>query len=198
MTKLWKNGGRALTNYFVTSDTHFGHRGIITHSQRPFANIDEMDEFLVKQWNDRVGPNDVIWHLGDFSFRKQGETLGLLYRLDGRKHLIKGNHDRLSQEVKKCFHSVLEYSEQKINPDGEKIVLCHYPFDTWNKSHYGRWHLHGHSHGSLTTRRAYRLDVGVDARPQRDYAPWAWDELIDHMSREKLTKPVDHHTPRKR
>ncbi len=101
----------------------------------------------------------VVWHLGDVSFRKNADTVAILKRLHGRIHLIEGNHDNLNGEAKAQFVDIAPYRELKI--DGRKVVLCHYPLESWNQMAYGSWHLHGHSHGNLLA-FGLRVDVGVD------------------------------------
>ncbi len=83
-----------MTTYF-TSDSHFGHAGVIAMSGRPFASIEEHDEALVAAWNAVVGPRDEVWHLGDFAMGASPERCAVLFlRLRGRKCLVRGNHDR--------------------------------------------------------------------------------------------------------
>lgn len=183
---------------FFTSDHHFGHRGIIKYSERPFENADEMDEALIDNWNEVVAPRDQVYHLGDFSFRRPEDSAHIASRLNGRIHILLGNHDRLKPKFyEEHFEWVKRYYELKI--DGRKIVLCHYPFDTWNRSHYGSWSLHGHCHGSLTTVRGGRLDIGVDTQSSGHsrFYPWNYDEIL-HLLKDISPTVVDHHAPRTR
>jgi calcineurin-like phosphoesterase family protein len=186
---------------FLTSDTHFGHR--LMAAERGFSSTEEMDGALVAAWNGRVGDKDEVYHLGDLSFRRAGETEGILRRLKGRKHLLFGNHDKESRRAApRWVESGLlawarEYHELRVPSsllECGKVVLCHYAFEVWNKSHYGSVHLHGHSHGSLP-RRGRRMDVGVDTRP--DHAPWSLEEcVLELVAREPHTP--DHHASRVR
>lgn len=79
---------------FFTSDLHLGHANVICHCNRPFASVEEMDETLIRNWNQRVKTNDTVYVLGDLMFRNQKPPEEYLDRLKGRKHLITGNHDR--------------------------------------------------------------------------------------------------------
>lgn len=88
---------------FYISDTHLGHSGIIRYDNRPFMNVDEMDETIIQRWNDVVSDADTVYVLGDFSWYKEDKTLEILNRLSGRKVLIKGNHDRVSPRVSRKF-----------------------------------------------------------------------------------------------
>lgn len=128
------------------------------------------------------------------AFSKPGPYLGILSRLNGNICLIKGNHDRLKPEVRDRFCWVKDYYESKTE-DGRKIVMCHYPFLTWNKAHHGAWMLHGHSHGNLRAPETTRMDVGIDTRD--DFAPYSFDEIEKIMSKRSYLI-VDHHKPRKR
>lgn len=80
-------------NIFFTSDTHFCHTNIIKLCGRPFSDAEEMNEVLIKNWNNTVGPNDIIYHLGDFCFAGSAEWHSILGRLNGRIYLVIGNHE---------------------------------------------------------------------------------------------------------
>ena len=143
---------------FFTSDTHFGdHRAINIH-KRPFATVAEMDEALVAAWNATVGPEDEVWHLGDFA-RTAAAAERLLARLNGRKHLLRGNNDPPATAAASGWASVGDYAE--MEEEGRRLVLCHYPFRSWNGQHRGAINLHGHSHGRLKP-LPRQVDVGVD------------------------------------
>ncbi len=129
---------------FFTSDTHFGHANIIKYCNRPFESVNQMDEVLINNWNSVVRPDDEVYHLGDFSF---ADPKKYVYRLNGKIHLIKGNHDyrrkdRLFLEAGIVWVKDL-FELKKVDPN---IVLCHYAMRVWPKSHYGAWQLYGHSH----------------------------------------------------
>ncbi|WP_217433772.1 hypothetical protein [Caulobacter sp. S45] len=130
---------------------------------RPFGSLAEMDAALVSRWNEVVGVEDEVWHLGDFA-RTAKAAAELLPRLNGRKHLILGNND--PEAVGRLgWSSAAPYAE--IIAEGVPLVLCHYPFRSWNGMHRGAVNLHGHSHGRLKPLKR-QFDVGVDAR---DYRP---------------------------
>src|SRR5947209_5686827 len=79
---------------FFTSDTHFGHGGALGLYRRPFSSVAAMNEGMVERWNETIGPDDVVWHLGDFAIRQKPEMVAeILARLRGRKHLVTGNND---------------------------------------------------------------------------------------------------------
>ena len=143
---------------FFTADTHFGDHRTINIQRRPFATVTEMDATLIARWNAVVGRDDEVWHLGDVA-RRPGDVPGLLERLNGRKHLIRGNNDPDATVAAAGWASAADYAE--IDVDGRKLVLCHYPFRSWNGQHRGAINLHGHSHGRLKP-MLRQFDVGVD------------------------------------
>ena len=154
-------------NYYI-ADLHFGHKGIIKRSNRPFETVEEMDKALIENWNSTVTDDDDVYILGDVAW-KSPETVKILWSLRGRKHLVIGNHDiKLleSPRFRKCFveiHTIIE-----ITDNGERIVLCHYPMAEWNGYHRGYWHFHGHIHNNkneaneIMSRLPRCVNVGAD------------------------------------
>ena len=142
---------------FFTSDTHFGDHRVLNLYPRPFASVAEMDEGLIARWNEVVEPLDEVWHLGDFA-RTARRAAEVLPRLNGRIHLVAGNNDPSGLQG---FQSVASYAE--IEREGRLLVLCHYPFRSWNGQARGALNLHGHSHGRMKP-LPRQFDVGVDAR----------------------------------
>lgn len=169
---------------YFTSDTHFGHSAIIDLCNRPFASLDEMDETLIARWNETVAPDDIVYHLGDFCSRARCNARPYIERLNGRVHLIEGNHDEpMLQQCEDHFESV-SYMRQ-IHIEGQKFILCHYPIREWNDARRGAWHLFGHVHGGLNDEPlGFSLDVGVDSH---DFRPWSVDEI-----RHIFTSRYDH------
>jgi calcineurin-like phosphoesterase family protein len=135
-----------MKRYYI-ADTHFNHANILRFDNRPFANTKEMEEVIVKNWNDRVTADDIVYILGDFCWSLEDEWIRILDRLNGRKMLILGNHDlkRLSERAKQKFIQVTDYKE--IKDEGKHIIMCHYPI-LFYKSSYGEnvWHFCGHTH----------------------------------------------------
>jgi calcineurin-like phosphoesterase family protein len=173
-------------NTWFTTDTHFGHAKIIIHSKRPFTSAEEMDETMIERWNKLVRANDDIWHLGDFNYRSKLTTEQYLRRLNGRIHLVYGNHD--DRDAKRYAHLFASVQEVKyLRLFEEKITLYHYAQRVWRNSHHGAWHLFGHSHGSLP--RYHRsMDVGVDVH---NFSPVSFEEIRAYM----ITQEIVHHHP---
>ncbi|MFE0755745.1 metallophosphoesterase family protein [Inquilinus sp. NPDC058860] len=168
-----------MTVYF-TSDTHFGDPRVLRIDRRPFPSVAEHDEALVALWNETVRPEDEVWHLGDFALGPPPEAVAaLLGRLNGRKHLISGNNDGPGTLAAPGWESVQAYAELRI--EGRHLILCHYPFRTWNQIGRGSVNLHGHSHGRLTP-ATRQYDVGVDVQELR---PATLDRIIARKRRRK-------------
>ena len=155
---------------FFTSDTHFGdHRTLNIHG-RPFTSVAQMDATMEARWNAVVQPNDDVWHLGDFA-RGAEQARRVFARLAGRKRLVTGNNDDAAT-LALPWEWVGPYAE--IEEGGAFLVLCHYPFRSWNRQHRGATNLHGHSHGKLKP-QPRQLDVGVDAR---DFRPVSLEQIL--------------------
>jgi calcineurin-like phosphoesterase family protein len=124
-----------------------------------------MNEAMVKEWNAKVEPEDLVYLVGDIAFLPAQKAAEYMNRCNGRKILIAGNHDRKTLNdptFRRCFESIHDYLE--ITYDGVFVVLCHYPFSEWNGMHRGSVNLHGHLHGGVSGMEAYRsFDVGMDA-----------------------------------
>lgn len=161
---------------YFTSDTHFGHTNIIEYAKRPFSSVDEMNEGLVERWNSVVSKDDTVYHLGDVSFMSPNNTLPFLERLNGKIHLIVGNHDSKKMLNLSRWSSVHDLLE--ISLDGYKIVLCHYPMAAWNGSGKGSLMLFGHMHNSMLG-NTQSLDVGVDCW---NCTPTTLPNILNRMS----------------
>jgi calcineurin-like phosphoesterase family protein len=198
---------------WITSDTHYSHsnicRGVtnwrmpdgsIPQSQtRNFETIDKMNSAIVNNINEVVGQDDVLIHLGDWSFGGF-ETIEEFYnRLICKNiHLVLGNHDhhidRNRDNIRSKFLSVSWFEQFQYM--GETIETCHYPIVSWNGLRKGRIHLHGHCH--LPNNKKFgngrRMDVGMDGSV--DFAPYDLKKLINDMKKREIGSELgadDHH-----
>jgi calcineurin-like phosphoesterase family protein len=173
---------------FSTADTHFGHENVIRFCNRPFASAAEMDEQLIENWNQAIGPDDIIYHLGDFTLMGKEPASRYFKHLNGNIHVIPGGHDhrwlRKSTYRSGSGHPVsilppLHTIKVPLpnNDQHQLIVLCHYSLRVWDRSHYGSWHLYGHSHGNLPPLEN-SLDVGVDCW---NYRPVSLDTIASKL-----------------
>ena len=162
-----------MSKTFYTADQHFFHRNIIRLCNRPFQTVEEMNATIISRHNATVGPNDEVYHLGDVSFdARQAEQM--LSQLNGRHHLIVGNHDPSPTLSLPVWQSVSVYKE--VQDKGRKVVLFHYPILEWNGAFKGWYQLHGHTHGNITEYpRKHIVDVGVDVW---DFYPVTLDTII--------------------
>jgi calcineurin-like phosphoesterase family protein len=144
---------------FLVSDTHFGHAGVcrFTHPDdpevklRPWDDADEMDEEMIRRWNDRVRPNDKVYHLGDVVINRK--ALKTLSRLNGDKVLIRGNHDIFrDDEYREYFRELRAYHVMN------GLILSHIPVHEASLGRFG-CNIHGHLHASRVKKAR-----GVDAR----------------------------------
>lgn len=146
--------------YYI-ADCHFFHGKLNEKMDcRGFASVEEMNAYMLNQWNSRVRPEDEVIILGDLSWGKPDETNALIHRLNGRLYLIEGNHDRFSTNKKydaSRFVWIKSYEELKDN--GRKVVLCHYPIMCYNGQYRvhsdGRpvtYMLYGHVHDTTDQR----------------------------------------------
>lgn len=154
---------------WITSDLHFGHKNIMTFCpdtrHRYKGDVDYMNEEMIREWNERIAPEDLTYILGDVAFCGAQKATEFVQRLNGRKILIEGNHDvKLvkNQDFRDCFEEITPY--KKIVVDGTIVVMFHYPIAEWDQMHRGSVHFHGHLHGGVSGLEQYRAaDVGMDA-----------------------------------
>jgi len=161
---------------FFTADNHFFHNLAAEH--RGFETGDEMNEFMIKQWNTVIKSCDTTYIIGDFAFDRHGTKISsLVNRLNGKKILLKGNHDHWADrkhipKIYELFDDILTYKEIKYNK--KKFILFHYPIMEWNFKRFGSIHLHGHQHVT-NYNIANMLNVSVDLH---DYKPISIDEVM--------------------
>lgn len=164
------------------SDLHFGHANVIKFDHRPFTDVDEMDRCMIELWNSRVSSDDDVFIVGDFC-HKAGKTPDwYLRQLKGHKHLIVGNHDKVTIDCKNAAKYIESIDKMLFVPDGDKhICLCHFPIADWNKARHGSWHIYGHIHGDVSDvyqfmrQRERALNAAACIN---NYIPASFDELV--------------------
>jgi calcineurin-like phosphoesterase family protein len=177
---------------FLVSDTHFGHAGVcrFTHPDdpevklRPWTDPDEMDEAMIKNWNDRVRPNDKVYHLGDVVINRR--ALKTLARLNGDKVLIRGNHDIFPDvEYREYFRELRAYHVMN------GMILSHIPIHDASLGRFGV-NIHGHLHASRVMMNdpfGHRPPM-IDTRyhcvcvEQTDFAPILFEDVIRRIEAE--------------
>lgn len=158
---------------WITSDTHFFHKNIIEYCNRPFQSVEEMNDRMIQNWNEKISNEDVVFHCGDFGFGNFDTIKNIFVRLNGNKNLIKGNHDRLKNREYMDIGFKL-YNKDITFPFEEfKIRLSHYPTETSEDNFL--LNLRGHSHGNGLNKRN-EIDIGVDTNC---FYPYNLSELIE-------------------
>jgi calcineurin-like phosphoesterase family protein len=150
-------------NYFITSDLHFYHKNIMNFCQetRPYRDVEEMHSSMILHWNSVVSEDDIVFHLGDFSFSGYEKTKKVLDQLKGNIIFILGNHDKVIRtQMRDDEYQKFDYLELKYK--SHKIIMSHYPIACWNGQGRGSLHFHGHSHGNYKSQGRI-LDVGWDS-----------------------------------
>ena len=176
---------------WFTSDTHFGHKNILTFCERPFNSVEEMDNAIIERWNSKVGKDDIVFHLGDFAFASNKRWQELIYRLNGKIYLILGNHDVIrwpGDYTMSLFERVENQMMLKID-NKYKVYLNHFPFlcydGTYRNPEDCTIQLHGHVHERLGDtgkdaqrlqyRFPYQYDVGID---NNNFSPISWENIL--------------------
>ena len=147
-----------MPSVFLVSDTHFGHAGVCRFTRndgvtklRPWDSAEEMDEAMVKAWNERVKPTDKVYHLGDVVINRK--ALSIMSRLNGDKVLIRGNHDIFrDDEYRMYFRELRAYHVMN------GLILSHIPVHEASLGRFG-CNIHGHLHANRVMKAR-----GVDAR----------------------------------
>ena len=198
---------------WITSDTHYAHKNICRgvtkwrtsdgsipiEQTRDFDTIEKMNSAIVNNINEVVGQDDVLIHLGDWSFGGFENIQEFHDRLICKNiHLILGNHDhhidRNRGEVKNLFKTVSWFDQFEYQ--GETIECCHYPISSWNGLRKGRIYLHGHCHLPFNKKisNGRRMDVGMDG--SLEFAPYDLKDVINALKKHQIGTEMgaeDHH-----
>ena len=175
---------------FFTSDTHFYHSNIINFCGRPFKNVEVMNETLIANWNSVVGPDDIVFHLGDFCLGGSAEWTNILNRLNGKIYLIVGNHD--IKNLRQGYYSRFEHiaMQMHIEVGKQKIYLNHCPFLCYGGAYRDTWQLFGHVHTTS------KQNTGIDAPRLHMLFPTQYDVGVDNnnftpVSFEKVKRIIE-------
>ena len=178
-----------MPSVFLVSDTHFGHAGVCRFTTktgeklRPWTDPDEMDEEMVKRWNETVGPKDKVYHLGDVVINRK--ALKIMHRLNGDKVLIRGNHDIFKDEdYREHFRELRAYHVMN------GMILSHIPIHTESLGRFGV-NIHGHLHSNRVMYRDLFSDEELlDTRyhcvcvEQTDFRPILFEDVIKRIKEE--------------
>lgn len=156
---------------WFTSDLHFFHKNICKYCNRPYENIEEMNQAIIDNWNSVVNDDDYVFVLGDLGFCGTTKLKPMIAELKGHIFIIQGNHDN-DKLINSLYYDRVIYGFDKllsltvVEEDGseQEMTLCHFPMIEWYNSERGSWMIHGHCH-QLPNMPSYSLkhwDVGVD------------------------------------
>jgi len=173
-----------MPSVFLVSDTHFGHAGVCRFMRndgvtklRPWDNPDEMDEFMVEEWNSKVKPTDKVYHLGDVVINRK--ALPIMKRLNGDKVLIRGNHDIFPDvEYREYFRELRAYHVMN------GMILSHIPIHEESLGRFGV-NIHGHTHANRVMK-----DGVIDVRyhsvcvETTDFSPILFEEVVARIEAE--------------
>ena len=164
-----------MSKIFLISDTHFGHDGIMRYENRPFSNVQEMDETIVRNWNSVVSKNDTVIVPGDVSFYSKEKTKAIIKSLKGKKILILGNHDN--------DHTVDWWEEVGFNSVSEYPIIIekfflvsHEPLYINSNMPYAN--IHGHIHNQSYESKQY-FNVSVE---KINYTPILLETVIKQIT----------------
>lgn len=176
---------------YFTADMHFGHRGIIAMQNRRFESVEEMDRVLLQNYNAVVHKDDTVYILGDICHHMKIEDADALIRkLNGKKYLIKGNHDKNYDP--RLFADMQDFMTASVN--GQYFAMMHYPMFSWPKKNSGSIQVHGHIHARMDYNErnraegTRRFDVGVDAN---NFFPVSVMQIVDFFERKVDADDID-------
>lgn len=163
---------------FFTADQHFYHTNIIRYCNRPFADVSDMNTAIRDRWNSVVSCRDTVYVLGDVLYKccDVDACKKLIGSLNGNIHVILGSHDKESQLRQVGLRQL--YPNRLIKIDGIWVYLNHCAMRVWERSHYGAFHLYGHSHGRLPENSTWSFDVGVDCW---NFYPVSFEQVCEKM-----------------
>ncbi len=205
------NSGRPTDKIWFTSDCHYFHTNVLKYCSRPYQNIEEMNEDLIRQHNKVVGPNDIVYNLGDFTFKGVKGAVSILKQLNGRHRFIRGNHDdwlfdneqKGIQAIREVHDELLRQGSHKgkvewikdyyeFKNNGHLYCLMHFAFYTWHHAYKGSFNLYGHTHANIEHLiRGRQMDVGVDNAYKLfgEYRPMSITEVYDILIQRPIMCP---------
>jgi calcineurin-like phosphoesterase family protein len=165
---------------WFSADYHLSHKNIIKYCNRPFQNVEEMDSVIIDNLKSRVKPGEILYYLGDLTFKKDVAIEFFNEFEEIEIHYIIGNHDNKEVlQVAEQYCASISHLKDIIIEE-QPITLCHYAMRVWNKSHFNAWQLYGHSHGTLQP-IGKQYDVGID---NNGFYPINFDDLqkiMEHL-----------------
>ena len=193
---------------WIASDLHINHLNILKYCPDRWCNsrklespdwsdVDSMNEKIISNWNSTVSPEDDVYILGDVCMGQIDKAPTYIRRLNGKKYLIAGNHDRTLRKLIKhnpenedLFMWIRDYHSFYYGKGKQKngIVMSHFPISHWDEMNKGAIMFHGHTHGTPTGLSGRIKDIGIDTN---NLFPYNFDDLVKDML--KINVVRDHH-----
>lgn len=183
-----------------TSDQHFGHEPIIRFCNRPFYSVEHMSEELIKRYNSVIGKDDTVVWVGDAFFLKRELINAVMKEMNGRKILVRGNHDK---GIGTLYHDfgfdMVIDNHMMIEIENTNVKICHYPYAGAKTEFYDKYAdirpipvnnevlIHGHTH-QTEKRKGNMIHVGVDAW---NYTPVLFEEVVSMINEIKNERPIN-------
>ena len=180
-----------MANIWLISDTHFNHARDFILQPRGFTTINEMNEAIIQRWNDRVKPDDIVYHLGDVIMGDLDSGIELIKRLNGHIRLAIGNHDTPARiEAFKSLFDDIQFGYRIIKKK-KVFLLTHYPQITGNYDNSQTYSIHGHTHSLNPFNEDYPMyNVSCEAH---FCTPILFEEAIEQIRNYKnfyKSKPI--------
>lgn len=180
---------RDASRIWLTSDQHLGHANIIKYTGRPFDNVTQMDDELIKRWNEVVEPDHTVYHLGDFTLGGEQKAKEYFRQLNGTVHVLLNtwHHDKfwlphiMHTKNGEQVSLLMPLTVLEVDVGGEwplAVNLCHYPLAEWDRKYYGALHCFGHAHGTHQV-AGRMMDVGVDCH---DFYPVSLAVILEALA----------------
>lgn len=182
---------------FMCSDLHIGHKNVVLHCPERVkaggfdpSDLAAHDKWILDKWNATVGKKDIVYILGDFTFMSAEQAKSYLGKMNGRKFLILGNHDKSIDKLTGCFEQITQMKSVTFKKEHWNFLeedfhcfLIHYRMTVWPSKHYGCVNVHGHSHGKLDDYNDQSSDLCVDV---------GWDSRLGNYNLVDLEKLYKH------
>jgi len=170
---------------WFTSDFHIGDIRMLKR-RKLFLSLEEMEQTLINNYNQKVGCDDIVWLVGDIVGDIES-ALRVFPRLNGKKNYVIGNHDRKwirESQVQSFFNNIYESTVEMI--ENVPVSISHYPLYEWYKSKYGGVLIHGHMHDEYIDLPFYKNFCAYDVSIEKNnYEPVSWYDIVEHFEKDK-------------
>lgn len=191
-----------MAKVFFISDLHFGHKDVIAFDHRPFKDVEEMDAEMIRKWNAKVSHGDHVFVIGDmFGGVTTAHAGEIVHSLNGKIHLIRGNHDPRGQLFESMFEDVAVYRQIQVRVRGvrQRVIMRHRFLPFFKGQNEGVVMLYGHTHDSIVARAEeqsirfmnwlgipfHAFNVGAC---RLDYEPQTLEEILEKAGEIRQSK----------